>query len=77
MITIKQSSAKRAKLAYRSICARFKLRIPIARAAIRAGVDAVEYENFELGLPSVISHREFHTHLLQLEWEATNGHPLP
>lgn len=77
MITIQPTSNRHSRLAYRSLTARYQLGITIGRAAIRAGLDAEQYEKFEMGLPSEISHRQFHSQLLQLEWEAANGHPLP
>lgn len=77
MITVETESPKKSKLAYRSIAARFKLGIQVARAARRAGLDPNQYERFEMGLASTISNREFHRQLLQLEWEAEKGHPLP
>lgn len=64
-------------LSQRSEVARLKLKIQIFRAARRAGLDPLEYERFERGLKSRISEPEFQKHLLQLEWEAERGHPLP
>lgn len=72
MIEVETDSNRRSKLAYRSITARFRLRMTIHQAANRAGLPASEYERFELGLPSSISNREFRSALLQLEWEITN-----